>query len=352
MSDDTVTTLLEAVPLPAVLIGRGERILGANSRARTLLGEGIRGRHFITAIRQPTVLDAIEACLRDQQPRQTRYLSSDGRQDTTFEVSCAAVEVGAGAGVLVCFRDVTDVEQVGQMRRDFVANVSHELRSPLTALLGFIETLQGPALGDTAATARFLSTMQVEASRMERLVKDLLSLSRVEAQERVRPTDRVDLCEAVAAVIDGITPLAHDADVTLSVQLPDHPVVVQADADQLHQVFTNLVENAIKYGGKGKTVAVTLASVEDDPLLRGPAARVTVRDEGPGIDPVHIPRLTERFYRVDSHRSREMGGTGLGLAIVKHIVNRHRGRLRIDSDEGQGSTFLVILPREGRRPPV
>ena len=352
MTDDTVTTLLEAVPLPAVLIGRGERILGANSRALALLGDGIRGRHFITAIRQPTVLDAIEACLRDAQPREARYLSSDGTQDTTFEVSCAPVEAGPGSGVLVCFRDVTDVEQVGQMRRDFVANVSHELRSPLTALLGFIETLQGPALGDQVATARFLSTMQIEASRMERLVKDLLSLSRVEAQERVRPTDRVDLCEVIGAVIDAMTPLAREAEVTLSVSMPDAPVRVPADADQLHQVFTNLVENAIKYGGTGKTVTIRLESSEDDPLLRGAAARVSVVDEGPGLEQVHIPRLTERFYRVDSHRSREMGGTGLGLAIVKHIINRHRGRLRIDSTPGQGSTFVVILPREGRRSPV
>ena len=348
MNQENIATLLEAIPLPSVLIGRAERILGANERALTLLGSGIVGRHFITALRQPTVLDAIEACLQDRVQRQTRYLSSDGSQDTTFVVTCSHVDTAAGQGVIVCFEDVTHFEQIGQMRRDFVANVSHELRSPLTALLGFIETLRGPARNDPEGTDRFLSIMQVEASRMERLVKDLLSLSRVEAQERVRPTDRVDLVSCLHSVLHSIRPIAQEADVQLDVSLSDDPVLVPGDQDQLHQIFTNLIENAIKYGGRGNTVFLSLRLTEQEPLVRGPAAVVSVRDEGPGIDQVHIPRLTERFYRIDSHRSREMGGTGLGLAIVKHIVNRHRGRLRIQSELGRGSEFGVILPLEPR----
>lgn len=346
MNQTHIASLLQAIPLPAVLIGRGERILGANGGAETLLGDNLGGRHFITAIRQPSVLDAVEGCLRDRDTRRTRYLGTDGGQDTTYRVTCSHVETEAGIGVLVCFEDITQVEQADQMRRDFVANVSHELRSPLTSLLGFIETLRGPARGDQDASERFLATMQHEASRMERLVKDLLSLSRVEAQERVRPTDRVDLNRLAGAVCHAMRPIADERSVTLALDLPDMPVIISGDADQLQQVLTNLIENAIKYGGAGKTVRIALDTAPNDLALRGPSATVSVRDEGPGIDPLHIPRLTERFYRIDSHRSRAMGGTGLGLAIVKHIVNRHRGRLRIFSAPGEGSEFRLILPRQ------
>ncbi|MEO0372852.1 MAG: ATP-binding protein [Pseudomonadota bacterium] len=344
MGFDTISSLLGALPLPAVLIGREERVLGANDRAEKLLGGQIVGRHFITALRQPTILDAIENCLRDRTKRGTRYLSNDGAQDTTFSVTCAPVDTEAGQAVLVSFEDVTHLEQAHQMRRDFVANVSHELRSPLTSLLGFIETLQGPALGDAAASERFLSIMADEAGRMERLVHDLLSLSRVEEQMRVRPTDDVNLSDILRSVIHAMKTVAKDHDVNLVTDLPDGPIIVPGDADQVQQVVTNLVENAIKYGGQGKQVTLSLSTTDRDATIRGPAAVIAVHDQGAGIDPTHIPRLTERFYRVDSHRSREVGGTGLGLAIVKHIIGRHRGRLRIDSELGQGSEFRVVLP--------
>jgi two-component system phosphate regulon sensor histidine kinase PhoR len=343
---DTITSLLGALPMPALMIGRAERIVGANSLATNLLGRGVVGRHFITGLRQPGILDAIENTLRDGEPRVTRFLAGQDGHDTTYNVNCARVETDVGGGVLVCFEDVTHLEQAGQMRRDFVANVSHELRTPLTALLGFIETLRGPALGDVVATDRFLSMMQAEAERMEHLVHDLLSLSRVEAQERVRPTEPVDLNAMIGSVIHGLRPLARQSDVEIAADQPDTALTVPGDTEQLRQVVSNLIENAIKYGGQSKTIHVRLETTESEPLVRGPAAVITVRDEGPGIAPEHIPRLTERFYRVDSHRSRAMGGTGLGLAIVKHIVGRHRGRLRIESTPGEGATFRVILPRD------
>jgi two-component system phosphate regulon sensor histidine kinase PhoR len=245
--------------------------------------------------------------------------------------------------VLCAFEDITEAEKIGQMRRDFVANVSHELRTPLTALLGFIETLQGPARDDAAARARFLGIMAREAMRMNRLVRDLLSLSRVEAEERVRPTDRVDIAAIMASVATTLRPMAEAAGVALVLEGTEAPAVVTADADQMTQVLHNLVENAVKYGSAGKLVTMTLQHLPEAPALRGPALSITVADRGEGIDPIHLPRLTERFYRVDSHRSREGGGTGLGLAIVKHIVNRHRGRLRIDSEKGQGTTFTILL---------
>lgn len=322
--------------------------MAANARAAKLLGEGLVGRHFITALRQPGILDAIETSLRTQTTRHTRYLSKDGTQDTVFSVTCAPMATTVGQGALVSFEDVTHMEQARQMRRDFVANVSHELRSPLTSLLGFIETLQGPALGDTAATERFLKIMAGEAGRMERLVQDLLSLSRVEEQLRVRPTDPVNLSDVVVSVTDALKNLAREHEVELRSDLPESPIIVPGDKDQLQQVLTNLVENAIKYGGQGKTVVLSVAITHQEATVRGPAAVIAVIDEGPGIDPTHIPRLTERFYRVDSHRSREVGGTGLGLAIVKHIIGRHRGRLRIESELGQGSEFRVVLPQDGQ----
>jgi two-component system phosphate regulon sensor histidine kinase PhoR len=275
-------------------------------------------------------------------------LSNDGAQDITYEVACRYVNgIGAvqGGAVLVSFQDVTHLEQAVQMRRDFVANVSHELRTPQTALMGFIETLRGPARDDPAARDRFLSIMEGEAGRMNRLVGDLLSLNRVESEERVRPKERVNLSVTLRDTLSSLRPLADDAAVKLELAAPEEAVFVVGDADQLRQVFTNLIENAIKYGGSGGRVDVVLSASDRDPAVRGPAARVQVIDKGPGIDPVHLPRLTERFYRADNHRSRELGGTGLGLAIVKHIINRHRGRLRVESELGQGAVFTVILPR-------
>ncbi|KPP87816.1 MAG: two-component system, OmpR family, phosphate regulon sensor histidine kinase PhoR [Rhodobacteraceae bacterium HLUCCO07] len=344
MTDTSIRNLLDALPLAALFVDTQDRIAGANAGALALLGEHVAGRYYVTALRQPDLLDAIESCGRRQIARETRYLLRDGERDATYVVKCGWIDAADIRGVLVSFKDVSDLEAAGQMRRDFVANVSHELRTPLTALMGFIETLRGPARSDPVAQERFLGIMQAEAERMERLVKDLLSLSRVEAQERMRPAEEVDLAALARSVLHGFAPVAHEAGVALADELPAGACMVPGDEDQLRQLISNLVENAIKYGGAGGAVTLSLVVSPRDATLRGPAVVLSVRDEGQGIDPIHIPRLTERFYRVDSHRSRQVGGTGLGLAIVKHIVSRHRGRLRIDSEPGQGSTFTVILP--------
>ncbi|MBN7786737.1 hypothetical protein JYP51_17550 [Ponticoccus gilvus] len=338
--------MLEAMPLPALIIRRDERIGAANAPARALLGREIVERHFITALRQPDLLDAIEGCLRDGTARRTDFLSLNARQEMTYRVLVVPLPLASGTGVVVSFEDVSHLEQTVQMRRDFVANVSHELRTPLTALIGFIETIKGPARNDPAGQARFLDIMEGEAQRMVRLVADLLSLSRVEAEERVRPSDPVDLGDLVRATLHGLTTIASDAGVTLVQELPDEPVRVPGDPDQLRQVLTNLVENGIKYAGGDASVIVWLSAPDYEPRLRGRGVRLVVADTGQGIDAIHLPRLTERFYRVDSHRSRQQGGTGLGLAIVKHIVNRHRGRLRVDSTRGEGTTVTILLPLE------
>ena len=354
MADPLLHSLVSALPMPALVIDGSERIVAANDDFLLLVGTSARDTHYVTILRQPMLVEAIEGVLADSQPRETRYLGNDGARDTTYRVSCRAAK-GVGQGeasvVLVTFEDVSFVEDASQMRRDFVANVSHELRTPLTSIMGFIETLRGPARNDPAAAERFLDIMQVEAERMNRLVGDLMSPNRVERDERVRPTETVVLGEVVDSTLRAMRHLAEDASVTFEPKIDKKPITVQGDADQLKQVVTNLIENAIKYGGAGERVTVIVTYDPHDPTLRGPAALIKVIDYGPGIDPVHLPRLTERFYRSDDHRSRALGGTGVGLAIVKHIVNRHRGRLRADSEQGQGARFTITLPafdRDGK----
>jgi two-component system phosphate regulon sensor histidine kinase PhoR len=228
------------------------------------------------------------------------------------------------------------------MRADFVANASHELRTPLATLSGFIETLQGPARDDTAARERFLKIMQAQATRMARLIDDLLSLSRIELNAHLRPDKEVDLSAIVRQVADGLQMLALDRGVEVKVRAPAKPLLVLGDRDELLRVFENLVENALKYASSGKKVDIDVAVVEGSGSRR--EARVAIRDYGPGIAPEHLPRLTERFYRVDVAESRAQGGTGLGLALAKHILNRHGGRLTIESVLGQGATFISYLP--------
>ncbi|WP_375264172.1 sensor histidine kinase [Palleronia sp.] len=332
--------LIGALPGPALLIGKSQRIEAANAAAEGLFGAGLLGRHYAVAIRQPSILEAIEAVQGGAASANARYLARRDGRDTTWKAQVKPI----GDTFLVTLEDLSATEEVDQMRRDFVANVSHELKTPLTAMIGFIETLQGPARDDAAARARFLATMQREAQRMHRLVEDLLSLSRVEATERMRPRDTADVALTLASVLTMLAGKAEEAGVTVQFARPDKPVLINADPDQLRQVFSNLVENAMKYGAQ--RVELHLAESEHIPELRRPGVVVDVIDDGPGIDSMHLPRLTERFYRVDTHRSREVGGTGLGLAIVKHVVSRHRGRLRVASSEGEGSVFTVCLPRE------
>ena len=341
---DTASSVIAAVPIPMLLVGPDERVIMANRSAEALLGSGLAGRHYITALRQPPVVAAVEAALGGAGVSSGRYTASEAGRETSWTVTATPVEGTPAGAVAISFEDTTALAEAMQIRRDFVANVSHELRTPLTALIGFIETLRGAARDDAAARDRFLAVMEREAGRMNRLIADLLSLHRVEAEERVRPTRPVALAPVLAACGSAMRRMAADAGVAVEIEAPDAPVLVPGDEDQLQQVVTNLLENAIKYGASGGRILVTLSVVEREPRLRRPAARVDVVDWGDGIDPVHVSRLTERFYRVDGHRSREMGGTGLGLAIVKHIVNRHRGHLRIESAPGEGSRFAVLLP--------
>lgn len=335
---------VQSLPLPAVLIGPADKVMSMNERAISLFKADATGRNMMTLIRQPAVLDAIDDARRSGRPTEARHLGREGGRDTTFRAHVAPVIDPSGLMILLTLEDLTAVEEAGKMRRDFVANVSHELRTPLTAMLGFIETLQGAARNDANARDRFLSIMEREAGRMSRLVDDLLSLGRVEENERVRPSSPVDLCGLIQSSVRALDPLASAADITLNVDLPEGEINIPADEGQMRQVLANLIENAIKYGANGGRVDIRLSRPAKQALLGEEGVILQVRDYGEGIAAHQIPRLTERFYRVDTHRSREIGGTGLGLAIVKHIVNRHRGRLRIESQLGQGTSFFVILP--------
>lgn len=340
MTTERIASVINGLPMPVLLIGPDERVRAANPPLIAVLGLDLVGKHYITALRQPAVIDAISTVRREGGATVTSFVGRDGDKDTTYRVSVAET----GGDIILSFEDQTAAEEAGKMRRDFVANVSHELRTPLTALLGFIETLSGAARDDAKARARFLEIMAHEANRMTRLVDDLLSLSRVEEDERVRPREHVDLGALLSSVIKGLEPQAEAAGVTVLLELQGGDEMVPGDAGQLVQVFTNLVENGIKYGETGKDVTVTLAPKAMHQRLRGEGIQISVVDQGEGIASHHLSRLTERFYRVDNHRSREVGGTGLGLAIVKHIISRHRGRLVIESELGAGTTVSVFLP--------
>ena len=345
MTESIARSMLMAVPLPLILIDPEERIEGMNAPASALFGSVGEGRHYVTALRQPLLIDCIEKALRQRLEARTRYSRTEQEGEEIYRVVAAPVQSESGPGVLVSFQDVTDLRRAEQMRRDFVANVSHELKTPLTALLGFIETLKGAARDDPHARERFLGIMEREAGRMNRLVHDLLSLSRVEGDERLRPTDPTDVRQIIQSTVTALRPMAEASTVDIAIMGDmDRSLVVPGDQDQLTQVFTNLLENAIKYGGGGGIVTIALSRQDRAPGFKDGFVQVDVIDQGDGFDPVHIPRLTERFYRVDNHRSHELGGTGLGLSIAKHILNRHRGRFRIESAPGQGARFSVLLP--------
>jgi two-component system, OmpR family, phosphate regulon sensor histidine kinase PhoR len=348
---ESVQALLANVPDPVLLIDAQGVVREANGAARTLLPALRIGQPLFYAVRAPEILDAVAAA-----PGRTGsvYVEYHERVPTerTFEVQIGALAAtGTGrpgnAGVMLFFRDLTAARRLERMRVDFVANASHELRTPLASVLGFIETLQGPARDDPVARDRFLDIMRQQAQRMTRLIDDLLSLSRIELRAHVPPETAVDLRSIVMQMIDSLAPLGRERGVEVRLEADEGALTVRGDRDELLRVVENLVENAVKYGSGGRRVDIAL---HRQPGREGGQIVLSVRDYGPGIAPEHLPRLTERFYRVDVTASREQGGTGLGLAIVKHIVNRHRGRLHIESELGEGATFRVLLPEHGGSP--
>jgi len=340
MSDQLAQDIITALPSPVLLIGPDDRVMVQNAAMTALLTLDFAGRHHITALRQPATLDAIALARSTGAAQTARYLTRVDGTDRTY----ATMAVPQSGHIIVTMADQTAAAQTDVLRRDFVANVSHELRTPLTALLGFIETLQGPARDDPAARARFLEIMGTEADRMRKLVDDLLSLSRVEETQRKRPETLIDISSVVRQAVELLGDVATTRGTILKVDIAADLPLIPGDEGQLQQVMNNLIENGIKYGATNEGVVISVAKPAFAEALRQDAICVIVRDFGDGIPAHHLVRLTERFYRVDTHRAREMGGTGLGLAIVKHITNRHRGRLFFESTLGQGTTVTLLLP--------
>jgi len=338
--------VIDAVPEPAVALDGNGRIVHANRLADEHFGARRRGGHLASMSRAPELLAAVEDALESRQARavelQARVPVERRLLATVVPLEHASIAAGDPT-LMITFRDLTEQDRLARMRADFVANASHELRTPLASLKGYVETLQGSAKDDADARERFLKIMAEQAERMSRLVDDLLSLSRVEMREYLPLSDEVELGVVLTEVAQTLEPLAKRAGVALTLSRSDGEAVVRGDRDELLQVFQNLVQNAIKYGRSGGTVDIRMTR---EPAASGRPAgfRVDVTDDGPGIASQHLPRLTERFYRVNVAASREKGGTGLGLAIVKHILNRHRGALVIASKLGHGSTFSVSLP--------
>ena len=343
-TDDPLQAIVGGLPDPVIALDRDTRVLVLNEPARTLAPALRQGEPVSLALRMPDLKGAVDRAFACAEAQRIEY-SERVPTGRWFQAVVMPVRRTPDATmpdlVLLTFRDVTTLRRVDEMRADFIANASHELRTPLAALLGFVETLQGSARDDTKARERFLPIMQEQASRMARLLDDLLSLSRIELNAHRRPDTPVDLVPIVRQVADGLLTLARDRGVTISVEAAGAQTVL-GDRDELVRLFENLVENAIKYGGTGKRVDIKLVPVKAEE--GEPEVQVSVRDYGPGIAPEHLPRLTERFYRVSIRESRDHGGTGLGLALVKHILNRHRGRLSIESKPGAGATFTIHLP--------
>ncbi len=335
--------LAAAVPDPLIVFDSTGIIVHANPAAEVTFGAVLRGVDLQLRFRAPEMQELIRGTLSGNSSGAAIDYAERLPIERLYRVSASAVGEGTGLFVLV-FKDQSEVRRIDRMRADFIANASHELRTPLASIAGFIETLRGPAKDDPNARDRFLGIMHEQTSRMARLIDDLLSLSRLEMKPFVKPGETADVVQVANSVADALGQLAADAGVAIERDLPAEPVFVPGSRDELTQVLANLLENAIKYGQSGKRVIIAVRTV--DRTRR--EVDVVVRDFGPGLAEEHIPRVTERFYRVDVDSSRTQKGTGLGLAIVKHILTRHNGRLSITSQPGPGATFVVHLPAEQR----
>ena len=377
-------SLFEALADPVLVVSGGEaddiagrRIVLANAAARDLLRIQREGGLLVPVLRDPAVLEAVDEALFGGLTRTTDYAGVGAQTRHWRAVTQPLVQAQSGPLALVVLRDETEVRRMELMRVDFLANASHELKTPLASLSGFIETLKGHARDDPKARDRFLDIMATQADRMSRLVSDLLSLSRIELNEHIPPAGRVDLARAAADVVDAVSLLSAERNVVIQLEDRDTSAPVNGDRDEILQVVQNLVDNAIKYSPAGGTVEIVIrpnialdeaaapwsGGNRGDGATRLPLvtpdretgqrfAAVTVRDHGPGMAREHLPRLTERFYRVEGQKSGERQGTGLGLAIVKHIVNRHRGGLTVESAPGQGAAFTAYFPVAPRRDAV
>jgi two-component system phosphate regulon sensor histidine kinase PhoR len=347
--------MLDGLPDPVILLDHEGRVVSHNLAARQLLGDDAAGPALERFLENPHISAAL-AAVRQGGARQRAELALPSPVARTYEMTVwelpAEIPGGEVWAVLV-LHDVTSAKNAERMRADFVSNVSHELRSPLSSLMGFIETLRGPARDDAKATERFLGIMEAEAKRMTRLINDLLTLSKVESGEHIRPEGTIDLVALLIRVGQIVSVRAKERDTWIEIDAPGGLAPVVGDADELTQVFQNLIDNAISYGSAGAPIRVVVRRLDVLPGNGGAGLSVAVANRGEGIPAEDIDRVTERFYRVDKGRSRSMGGTGLGLAIVKHIIGRHRGQLKVESTPGEETivTIFLLCVGEAAAPP-
>jgi two-component system phosphate regulon sensor histidine kinase PhoR len=360
-----ISALLEGLPDPSLLIDADGRIVAANAAARRQLQMQAPGVRLSSVLRRPELLDAVQDAAQSRRRSAVDYEPTGGVEEH-FKVLVAPVSLGGDTAALMVFHDQTTMISTERMRVDFLANASHELRTPLASLTLLIETLAGHARNDPEAQERFLKLMEAQAERMARLIDDLLSLSKIELNEHVPPSERVDLVALARGVADTLGPIAKEDDVRLALKAAEPEAWVIGDRSQLIQVAQNLVDNAIKYSPKGGVVEIEISAHanRDEAAARAgrrwdEASRISllspppaperhyavlrVVDSGPGIARRHLPRLSERFFRVEREETADHSGTGLGLAIVKHIVNRHRGGLMVESEVGRGSAFAIFI---------
>lgn len=332
--------LLRHLPVPLIVVSAQGKVSFANRAAFDLAPQLLEEAHISLAIRVPGFLETVADVLEDGQEREVAFEMA--RSQKFYEALVSPIDGGARIDrgdwtAIIRIEDRTQARQNALARTDFVANASHELRTPLASLLGYIETMRGHARDDPEAQERFLGIMDKQAQRMKRLVNDLMSLSKIELEAHILPQEVVDLVDVFSETASALEPVAQKRGCAIVNKLPGKDVFVRGDRDQMLQVAVNLIDNAIKYGGKDGTVTIALEAVPEK-------IGISISDTGPGINRVHVRRLTERFYRVNTAMSREVGGTGLGLAIVKHILNRHQGTLDIVSEPGAGSKFTAWLP--------
>ncbi|KJE33630.1 histidine kinase [Thalassospira sp. HJ] len=346
----TDAEILDHLPNPVVMVNRQRVVTGFNRAAKGLFHNLETGRDLTRFIRDPILLDAFDdvANERETMKHAEFVLASDAHRH--FDVLTARLPAATGdRNYVLTFSDLTELRKLEQMRADFATDAGHELRTPLSVLLGFIETLEGPAKDDPDALNQFLPVMRDQAQRMQHLIEDLLSLARIELNEHTPPSEDCDVGKIIGKVAQSLAMKAQDKGMNIRVTSTLDDTEMVGEEKELTQVFVNLVENAIKYGHANTDVEVSISLAKNPP---GALARfrhdrimaVAIRDHSDGIAREHLPRLTERFYRVDTARSRAVGGTGLGLAIVKHLVQRHRGTMQIESEQGVGSVFTVYLP--------
>lgn len=318
--------------------GRVQKVNGAMESILSHAFPADLGRHYLEVFRDPELNDLIQVTLREKKGQRRTFFPL-GQPGKCFQIQSSLVQYrdGGGEGVIVVFHDISELERLERIRQDFVANVSHELRTPLTAIRGYAETLLDGGLGEPSQAEKFLRIIERHTQRMEKIVADLLLLSEMESPDRMLNRTPVSMEGLLSSAVDTFRPVAARKKQTLQVNVPAHLQTVSVDNQKIHQVLVNLISNAVSYTPEGGHIVI-------EAKASGQGIEVSIVDDGIGIPPEHLPRVFERFYRVDKSRSREEGGTGLGLSIVRHIVNAHHGWVSVESEPGKGSRFSFFLP--------